>query len=123
MYKSLWVGLLVAGLFGPMVAEAQDAATSAPSLFRFELEEAANAYRGPAVEGYLYNGLGWRIGNVRLRIESVDPAGRVTGQAYGWVLGNVLAGGRAYFFVPVSVPGATYRATVESFDKVSIEAP
>jgi hypothetical protein len=48
MYKSLWFGLLVAGIFGPMAAEAQHAATSAPSPFRFELEEAANAYRGPA---------------------------------------------------------------------------
>jgi len=75
------------------------------------------------VEGYLHNDLPWRITNVRLRVESVDPAGRVTGEAAGWVLGDVAAGGRAYFFVPVSSPAATYRATVESFDKISREAP
>jgi hypothetical protein len=32
-------------------------------------------------------------------------------------------GGRGYFFVPVVSPAATYRATVQSFDKVLLEAP
>jgi len=30
---------------------------------------------------------------------------------------------RGYFFVPVSSPAAAYRATVESFDRISREAP
>ncbi len=118
---SLVLGLLITGLFGPIVAAAETPVVRGP--FRFELEEAMSSHRGPAVEGYLHNDLPWRITNVRLRVESVDPAGRVTGEAAGWVLGDVAAGGRAYFFVPVSSPAATYRATVESFDKISREAP
>jgi hypothetical protein len=39
------------------------------------------------------------------------------------VIGDVKAGGRGYFWVPVSSPAKTYRATVQSFDKVAVEAP
>jgi hypothetical protein len=99
--------------------------TPPPALtpFRVELQEATDTPRGPAVEGYLYNHLSWRIGNVRLRVESLDPTGKVTGEAAGWVLGDAPAGGRAYFFIPVSERGATYRGTVDSFDRISIEGP
>jgi len=41
----------------------------------------------------------------------------------GWVIGDMKAGGRGYFYVPVPAPVKTYRATVQSFDKVAIEAP
>jgi hypothetical protein len=99
--------------------------TPTPALtpFRVELQEAANTPRGPAVEGYLYNHLSSRIGNVRLRVQSLDATGNVTGEAAGWVLGDAPAGGRAYFFVPISERGATYRGTVDSFDRISTEGP
>jgi hypothetical protein len=35
----------------------------------------------------------------------------------------VKAGGRGYFYVPVSSAASTYRATVLSFDKVAVEMP
>ncbi len=119
----LVLGLLIVGLFGPMVAAAETRVAQEPGLFRFDVEQAAGSHRGPGVEGYLHNGLPWRITNVRLRVESVDPAGTVIGEASGWVLGDVAAGGQGYFFVPVSSPAATYRVTVESFDRISREAP
>ena len=119
----LVLGLLIVGLFGPMVAAAETRVAQEPGLFRFDVEQAAGSHRGPGVEGYLHNGLPWRITNVRLRVESVDPAGRVIGEASGWVLGDVAAGGQGYFFVPVSSPAAAYRVTVESFDRISREAP
>ncbi|OLC66099.1 MAG: hypothetical protein AUH76_01595 [Candidatus Rokubacteria bacterium 13_1_40CM_4_67_11] len=95
---------------------------SVQSPFRFQLREVTNP-RGPAVEGYLYNGLRWRIGNVRVRVKSLDPAGQVSGEAYGWTLGDAPAGGRTYLVVPISVRGATYQATVDSFDTISRETP
>jgi hypothetical protein len=110
------------GVLGPSVAKAQTPVTNAQSQFRFELAE-AESHRGRAVEGYVYNDLPWRITNVRLRVESVDQSGTVTGEASGWVVGDVSAGGRGYFFVPVSSRAAAYRATVQSFDKVAREAP
>ena len=90
--------------------------------FRFELAQ-TDSHRGLGVEGYVYNGLPWRISNVRLRLESVDVNGAVTASASGWVIGDVKAGGRGYFYVAVSSPATTYRATVQSFDKVAVEAP
>jgi hypothetical protein len=92
------------------------------SAFRFEFKEVRN-HRGPAVEGYLYNGLPWRIGDVRVRIESLDATGQVKGEAYGWTLGDSAAGGRVFFTVPITERGEAYRASVDSFDKMSRETP
>src|SRR5258708_22110457 len=105
------LGLLMVGPFGPIVAAAETRVAQAPEPFRFEVEEAATSHRGPGVEGYLHNSLPWRITNVRLRVESVDPAGKVIGEASGWVLGDVAAGGRGDVFVPVSSPARPYPPT------------
>jgi len=58
-----------------------------------------------------------------LRVDAVDASGTVTASASGWVMGDVKAGGRGYVYVPVSSSAKTYRATVQSFDKVAVEAP
>ena len=119
----LLCGMIISALAAPFVANAMMPVADEQRLFRFELEP-ADGPRGLAVEGYLYNGLPWRITNVRLRVESVDTNGGVTASASGWVDGDVKGGGgRAYFYVPVSSPAATYRATVQSFDKVAPETP
>lgn len=39
------------------------------------------------------------------------------------VIGDVKAGGRGYFYVSVPAPATTCHATVQSFDKVAVEAP
>ena len=76
-----------------------------------------------AVEGYVYNynALPWRITNVRLQVDSIDGNGTLVASASGWVLGDVPARGRGSFYVPVSAPAATYRASVQRFDKVMLE--
>jgi hypothetical protein len=112
---------LVAGVSMPIVVAAQPPAGE-PTSFRFELEE-ARSHRGRGVEGYVYNELPWRITNVRVRVDSIDGNGTVTSSASGWVIGDVRAGGRAYFYVPVSSAGTAYRASVVSFDKVLLETP
>jgi len=105
---------------GAGIATAETATTDAP--FRFELAQ-TDSHRGLGVEGYVYSGLPWRISNVRLRVESVDANGAVTASISGWVIGDVKAGGRGYFYVSVSALAKTYRAAVQSFDKVAVEAP
>jgi len=116
------IGLIIAGLLPSAVAMAQRAPTPDGNAFHFELTNGGNRYRGAAVEGYVYNTLPWKITNVRLRVESLDSTGNVTGQSYGWVLGDVAAGGRGYFYLPVPAPAASYRPSVASFDKVSFDA-
>ena len=115
----LVIAMTLAAIVGADVARAETATADAP--FRLELAQ-ANGARGLGVEGYVYNGLPWRITNVRVRVESVDANGTVTTSASGWVIGDVKSGGRGYFYVPVSAPGKTYRGAVQSFDKVAVEA-
>jgi len=121
MKRSLLVVAMVTRILAPAVVAAQ---TPGPAQgeFRFDLEE-ASSHRGRGVEGYLYNDSPWRITNVRLRVQSVDPSGTVTNEASGWVVGDVKGGGRAYFYVPVPSHAAGYRATVQSFDRVMLEVP
>lgn len=111
--------MVVSGIFAAVVAKAQTPATDTQGQFRFDLEE-ADSHRGHAVEGYIYNQSPWRITNVRLRVQGVDPSGTVTNESSGWVVGDVKAGGRGYFYVPVP-RAAGYRASVQSFDKVGLE--
>jgi hypothetical protein len=75
--------------------------------------------REAAVKGYVENHSRLQAGDVHLRVETLDEDGRVIGEAFGWVVGDVPAGGRGYFVVRVAVPGAIYRVTVESYDAIS----
>ena len=118
--RRLLLTLLALSVLVGSGAHAQSLGTADQRPFRFELKEVRN-HRGPAVEGYLYNGLPWRIGDVRVRVESLDASGRVTGEAYGWALGDSPAGGRVFFTVPITERGEAYRASVDSFDKMSLE--
>ena len=91
--------------------------------FRMEWEPRLIGGRAPAVQGYVENHSRLRVGDVRLRIDSLDTAGQVVGESFGWVIGDVPASGRAFFVIRVTVPGATYRVTVESYDAMSESVP
>jgi hypothetical protein len=122
MNRMVLVLAMIATTIGTAAAaRAQSPIASDQSAFGFELQQTTGP-RGLAVEGYVHNALPWRITNVRLRVESVDANGALTAAASGWVLGDVPAGGRGYFYVPVSTPATTYRASVQAFDKVALEA-
>ena len=97
------------------------ASVSMAQTFEFELEQTTGP-RGMAVQGYVHNALPWRITNVRLQVDSIDANGTLVASAPGWVVGDVAAGGRGYFYVPVSTLAASYRASVQRFDKVMLEA-
>ena len=121
MNRVLVVLATIATILGTATAaSAQPAIASDESPFRFQLEQCQSP-RGLAVEGYVYNALPWRITNVRLQVDSIDGNGTPVASASGWVLGDVPARGRGYFYVPVSAPAATYRASVQRFDKVMLE--
>jgi hypothetical protein len=119
MNRMLLVVAMIASTIGMAIAPAGAAAQSA---FAFDFRQTEGP-RGVGVEGYVYNALPWRITNVRVQVDSIDPSGAVVASASGWVLGDVAARGRAYFYVPVSARAPTYRATVREFDKVMLEAP
>ena len=58
----LVLGLLIVGLFGPMVAAAETRVAQEPGLFRFDVEQAAGSHRGPGVEGRGSDTGGWVLG-------------------------------------------------------------
>ena len=121
MNRVLVVLATIATILGTATAASvQTGIASDESPFRFQLEQSQGP-RGLAVEGYVYNALPWRITNVRLQVDSIDGNGTLVASASGWVLGDVPARGRGSFYVPVSAPAATYRASVQRFDKVMLE--
>jgi hypothetical protein len=64
---------------GAVVAKAQTATAEEQTPFWFELSQ-ADGPRGLGVEGYVHNGLPWRITNARLRVaDRARPAQRVRG--------------------------------------------
>jgi hypothetical protein len=89
-----------------------------PSSFRVDAAPRGFA-RAPALEGYVYNDGLYRITNVRLKVEALDSAGAVVEGVLGSVLGDIEAGSRGYFLVPLKTAASSYRVTVVSFDRVS----
>ena len=75
------------------------------------------------LEGYVYNVSNVRVSDVRLHVVERDGAAHVVGEAWGWVFGDVPAGGSAYFVVPLETVADTYDVAVVSFDAVADEAP
>ena len=102
-------------LLGPAPASGADAQGD----FSVSWEPHLIGGRDAAVKGYVDNRSQLRVGDVHLRVETLDAGGRVIGEAFGWVTGDVAAGGRGYFVVRVGVLGPAYRVTVESYDAIS----
>jgi hypothetical protein len=85
----------------------------------FKVEWQPDERRGkPIVGGYVTNQWGLPAKNVRLRVEALDAAGKVTATYIGYVNGDVAPGSHVYFEVPVPPTDPRYRVTVLSFDPV-----
>jgi hypothetical protein len=116
-------GLIVCALGG--AATAQTLADVGQSL-RVEWQRTTESWRRPGVEGYVYNDSSYRIGGVRLRLQTLDASDQVVSETFGWVYGNIRASSRAYFLVPLP-PGSDtvqrFRVTVESFHPIARESP
>jgi len=112
--------LVVIGSLPPSV-HAQSTA-EVERYFKVEWEPDAVPRGGWAVQGYVTSSHSYRVNGVRLQVEVLDSAGDVQDRVFGWVPGDVPAGGRAYFFVSVPKRGASYRVKVLSFFLVSRES-
>ena len=109
-------------LASPVLARAQSSPADADRYFKVEVSPEAVPRGGWAVEGYVYSTHPYRVNGIRLRVDILDASGQVINQVYGWVPGDIPAGGRAYFYVSVPNRGAAYRAQVLSFFLVAREA-
>jgi hypothetical protein len=110
------VMLLGAALAGP--ADAQTAARCGP--FRVEWTRGELSPTAEKLEGFVYNESSCSVTDVRIHVVAVSGDGHPIGETLGWVYGDIPAGARAYFVVPL--PGAAaadYQVNVVSFDEVS----
>jgi|SRR6266850_6231714 len=110
--------LIVAVLLAAAPAWAAD---PAPASFHVEWGPPAESGDDGVVRGWVVNDSMMRVGDVRLRVETLDGAGRVIGRSFGWVIGDVPAGGRAWFMVRITTLGADYRVRVESYDAIAVD--
>jgi hypothetical protein len=79
--------------------------------------DAARRHGQLEVEGDVNNNSPYRVGNLRLLVDSLDDTGRIVDQRLSWVIGELGANDRLYFEVPVS-PAARYRVRVFSYDRI-----
>src|SRR5215472_14311276 len=108
-------------LASPVLVRAQSSPADADRYFKVEVSPEAVPRGGWAVEGYVYSTHPYRVNSVRVRVDILDEGGNVVNTVYGWVPGDIPAGGRAYFFVSLPGRGASYRAKVLSFYLVARE--
>jgi hypothetical protein len=113
-------GLIVLALAG--VAAAQGQADVARQL-RVEWESVNDPCCPPRLVGHVYNASTYRIGSVRLRVETLDDAKQVVSETLAWIYVNVPARNRAPFTIRRPSRGDAFRLSVESFVLIALEAP
>ncbi len=85
---------------------------------RFKIEWQPDQRRGkPIVSGYVTN-QGWLATNVRLLVEALDTADKVTATYIGYLRADASPGTRIYFEVPVQAKAPSYRVAVLSFNDI-----
>jgi hypothetical protein len=119
--------LLGLSLGGAIVFGAIDLATAQSQaeiakLLRVEWEPGTDKWGPPRLVGHIYNNSTYRIGSVRLRVETLDASDRVIGETLAWVYVSVPARNRAYFSVRRPSGGAAFRLAVESFVLIARES-
>jgi hypothetical protein len=116
------VGSLATILLTTVPAHPQDAMSDQPPI-HVRLGPEKDTVAGAFVTGSVKNDSRYRIGDVRLRVEILDPEGQPLESVTGWVYGDVPAGEEESFRVWVPIHGSHVRVTIESFDRVSVESP
>ena len=112
------VGLLLVALAGQAAALAQG---EVARHVRVESTPWIEEWTRPRLVGHVYNESTYRIGSVRLRVESLDGSNQVIRETLAWIYVDVPARGRAYFSVPRPSGAESFRLTVESFVLIARE--
>ena len=73
-----------------------------------------------SIKGSVFNDSPYRVTDVRLQVEGLDPDRQPVGRTLVWAFGDIAPGGETSF-VAEPMPGAvSYRITVVSYDLVSL---
>src|SRR5207253_112586 len=102
LFRSLAAATLVVVLGGAAVPALGQAPTGFRGpVFRVEPEVRSEFRRAGYVTGWIYNDGQGVAGLVRMKVQMLDESGKVVSEHIGWAYGNVTAGGRAYFLIPI----------------------
>ena len=115
-----WMGIALAmtALLGP-AARSASAQTGACGAFRVEWHRAGLSPVAEKLEGFVYNESPCSVTDVRLHVIAVDADGHPLAERVGWVFGDIPAGGRGYFAIPLTSAGAAgYQVNVVAFDEL-----
>lgn len=112
------VGLLVLGFVDPAISQGQ---AGVARLLRVEWEQVTEACCPPRLVGQIYNGSSYRIGSVRLRVETLDGSNQVLRESLAWIYVTVPARGSAQFSLR-RPSGDAFRLSVESFVLIARES-
>jgi hypothetical protein len=110
-------GLIVLGLGD--VATSQGQAEIA-KLLRVEWEQVTEACCPPRLVGQVHNASTYRIGSVRLRVETLDGSNQVVRETLSWIYVSVPARGSAQFSLR-RPSGDAFRLSIESFVLIARE--
>jgi hypothetical protein len=121
--KNLVLGLIVGSLSVAMLVGGASAQlqTDVARLLRVEWEPSTETWTRPRIVGYVYNDSLYRIGSVRLRLQSLDASNQVIRETLAWIYVDVPARNRAFFSVPRPSGAEGFRVTVESFVLIARE--
>ena len=108
-------------LFGVIEGAAAQGPPDVARLLRVEWEPGTDKWGPPRLVGYVYNDSTYKVGSVRLRVETLDSSGGVVGETLAWIYVSVPARNRAYFSVRRPTGSSAFRLTVESFVLISRE--
>jgi len=124
--RLIWISLRVAVsgllLLGVVEGAAAQSPTDVARQLRVEWEPGSDKWGPPRLVGHIYNNSTYRIGSVRLRVETLDSSDRVVGETLAWVYVSITARSRAYFSVRRPSGSEVFRLTVESFVLISRES-
>ena len=113
-------GLIILALAGVVAAQSQ---ADVARQLRVEWESVDEPCCPPRLVGHVYNASTYRIGSVRLRVETLDDQKQVVSETLAWIYVNVSARDRAAFSIRRPPRGSTFRLSVESFVLIAREAP
>jgi hypothetical protein len=114
---SIVMAATLLALVGTPTAQTQE---EVAKKLRVEWEVLSETWARPRLVGYVYNDSEYRIGSVRLRVQTLDAAGTVVRDDLAWIYVNVPARSRSYFSVR-RPEGETYRIAVASFVLIARE--
>ena len=117
------LGLLLAGLIALAVVDVARSQSQADvaKLLRVEWEAVTEACCPPRLVGQIYNASTYRIGSIRLRVETLDGSNQVVRETLAWIYVTVPAKSRAHFSLRRPPGGEAFRLAVESFVLIARE--